>query len=127
MLYELPFGTNKLLLHNASKLVNQVVGGWQVSMLARYRSGLPTTIMYGGLYPTNYLTSAIAIAKPGAPTPETGVGFDQNGASSIFRSTSAAGSYIEQYPGGTGTRGIVTTCSVQELRYRSCKGVRIAV
>ena len=59
-----------------SKLVNQIVGGWQVSMLDAFRTGLPTTISYGGLYPTNYLTSALAIVKPGAPTPETGVGYD---------------------------------------------------
>ncbi len=107
VLYELPFGTNKLILSGASKFVNQIVGGWQVSMLARYRSGLPTTISYGGLYPTNYLTSAIAIVKPGSTVPATGVNFDQNGAPSIFRSTTASSNFIEQYPGGTGTRGIV--------------------
>jgi hypothetical protein len=107
LLYELPIGTNKLLLPQAGKALNQVVGGWQISLLARYRSALPTTIVYGGLYPTNYLSSALAIPNPSAPVPENSTGFDQNGVPSIFRATSASGSYIEQYPGQTGTRGIV--------------------
>lgn len=107
ILYELPFGKNKWLLSNANRVVNQVVNGWQISMLTRFRSGLPTTISYGGLYPTNYLTSALAIVKPGSTLPENGVGFDQNGAPSIFRSTAASNNFIEQYPGSTGTRGII--------------------
>ena len=107
VLYELPFGRNKKFLTGASKLVNQVVGGWQVSMLSRFRSGLPTTISYGGLYPTNYLNSALAIPAPGVARPETGVGYDQVGAPSIFRTTKASNSYIEQYPGQTGTRAIL--------------------
>jgi len=106
-LLELPFGKGKKFLNSASPWLNQAVGGWQVSMLARYRSGLPTTISNSGLYPTNYLTSAIAIPKPGVAAPDSGVGFNQNGAPSIFRNTSAVKSYIGQYPGLTGTRGIV--------------------
>jgi hypothetical protein len=107
LLYELPFGPNKMFMRHAPAIVNQFLAGWQVSMLSRYRSGLPTTITYNGLYPTNYLTSALAILKPGSAMPENGAGFDQNGAPSIFRNTTAAASFIEQYPGSTGTRGIV--------------------
>jgi hypothetical protein len=105
-LFELPFGPHKKFLNHAPGFVNQFIGGWQISMLSRFRTGLPSTISYGGLYPTNYLTSAIAIVKPGA-TSQSSVGYDQNGAPSIFRSTTAAANYIEQYPGATGTRGIV--------------------
>ena len=115
LLYELPFGPNKLLLNHAPKFVNQVVGGWQVSMLSRYRSGLPTTITDNGLYPTNYLTSALVILQPGLTAPVSGPGLDQKGVPSIFRSTTAANSYIEQYPGGTGTRGILTLASMKNF------------
>jgi hypothetical protein len=107
LLYELPFGSKKRFLNSVPGVVNQIVGGWQISLLSRFRTGLPSTITVNGQYPTNYLTSALAINKPGVPVPETGFGFDQNGAPSIFRSTTAANSYIEQYPGATGTRGIV--------------------
>lgn len=107
LLYELPFGPKKMFLNHAPKVVNQIVGGWQVSMLSRFRTGLPTTISVGGLYPTNYLTSALAIVAPGSTAPASGTGFDQNGAPSIYRNTNAVNSYAEQYPGATGTRGIV--------------------
>ena len=106
-LYELPFGKNKKFLGGANGLINQVVGGWSVSALMRYRSGLPTTITNGGYYPTNYLTSSIAVIKPGSSAPESGVGFDQKGVPSIYRNTSAISSYIGQYPGSTGTRAIL--------------------
>lgn len=106
-LIELPFGKGKHFLGDAPGWVNQFAGGWALNVIARYRSGLPTTISNAGLYPTNYLSSAIAIAKPGAIAPAAGTAYDQNGNPSVFVSTSAADSYIGQYPGRTGTRAIV--------------------
>jgi len=106
ILLQLPFGKGKKFLGNASKWVDEVIGGWQVSTLGRYRSGLPSTISNGGIYPTNYNSSAVAILAPGA-SGKTAIGFDQNGLPSIFTNTSANTNYIGQYPGQTGTRGIV--------------------
>ena len=83
-LAELPFGKGKAFFGNAPGWVNQFIGGWQISTVMRYRSGLPTTIQNNGVYPTNYLTSAIAIAKPGATAPESGMTYNQNGNPSVF-------------------------------------------
>lgn len=104
---ELPFGKGKKFLNSANPWVDQAVGGWQISMLGRFRSGLPQDISNGGIYPTNYLNSAIAIRKPGAPSPVQGVTYNQNGNPSIFQNTGVISSYIGQYPGTTGERGIV--------------------
>ena len=104
---ELPFGRRKMWLSNAPSYVDAIAGGWQVSMLMRYRSGLPANITNGGLYPTNYLTSALAILKPGATMPETGTTINQNGNPAIFGNTSALKSFIGQYPGTVGTRNMV--------------------
>ncbi|GAB4366903.1 MAG: hypothetical protein OHK0021_10310 [Bryobacter sp.] len=104
---ELPFGKGKKFLGNANAWVNQAVGGWQVSMLGRFRSGLPRDISNGGIYPTNYLASAIAIPKPGVEPAAQGVTFNQNGNPSIFGNTNAVNNYIGQYPGTVGERGIV--------------------
>jgi hypothetical protein len=105
---ELPFGKGKRLMSNANWFVNGVIGGWQTTMLWRYRSGLPVNISAGGLYPTNYLQSALVVLKPGSTLPENGVGFNQNGNPSLFRTTTAAaGAFMAQYPGGTGTRAII--------------------
>jgi hypothetical protein len=104
---ELPFGKGKKFLNSTPGWVDQVLGGWQVSALTRYRSGLPLNISTGGIYPTNYLSSSIAIVKPGASFPESGPGFDQNGNPSIFRNTNAVNAFIGQYPGRVGTRNIL--------------------
>ncbi len=45
-LFELPFGRNKLVLSHANAVVNQVVGGWQISPILNYSSGLPFTLSY---------------------------------------------------------------------------------
>jgi len=106
VLLELPFGKGRKFLGSSPGWVNEIVGGWQVSTLGRYRSGLPSTISNGGIFPTNYENSAIAIVAPGQSN-KTSIGFDQNGLPSIFANTSANTNYIGQYPGQTGTRGIV--------------------
>ena len=108
MVVELPFGKGKQFLNGSNKFVNQVLGGWQTTMLWRYRSGLPVNISYGGSYPTNYLTSALAILKPGVSMPANSPGYNQNGNPSLFRTTIAsADAFTQQYPGGTGTRAIM--------------------
>ncbi len=45
-LMELPFGRNHLFLSHANGVVNQIVGGWQVSPVINYSSGLPFTLSY---------------------------------------------------------------------------------
>jgi hypothetical protein len=45
-LAQLPFGRNKLLFSNANAVVNQIVGGWQISPVLNYSSGLPFTLSY---------------------------------------------------------------------------------
>jgi hypothetical protein len=107
MVVEMPFGRNKHWLTSAPSVVDAIVGGWQLSMLARYRSGLPYNITNGGIYPTNYLNSALAILRPGATMPEMKVGYNQNGAPSIFANTNAVTSFMGQYPGTVGTRNMV--------------------
>ena len=45
-LAQLPFGRNKLLSRHANAVVNQIVGGWQISPVLNYSSGLPFTLSY---------------------------------------------------------------------------------
>jgi len=104
---ELPFGKGKKILGSIPGWADQFIGGWQVSALARYRSGLPLTISTGGVYPTNYLNSSLAILKPGATLPETKVGFNEIGVPAIFPSTTAVRSFYGQYPGTVGARNLI--------------------
>ena len=43
-LFELPIGKNKALFGNASGVLDHIIGGWQLSSVMRYRTGLPTTV-----------------------------------------------------------------------------------
>jgi hypothetical protein len=104
---ELPFGRQKHFLKTAPGWVDAFIGGWQVSLLGTLRTGTPANISNAGLYPTNYLTSALGILKPGATMPGNFVQTDEKGIPSIFGSTTAATSFVGQDPGTVGTRGIV--------------------
>ena len=104
VLYELPFGNGKSILGGASGLVDHLVGGWQVSGIFRYRSGLPTSVAYSGLWPTNF--SFTTIAYPIGPY-EAGVTTNQFGNPSIFTSTTEAANWKPMLPGEVGTRAAV--------------------
>jgi hypothetical protein len=103
---EVPVGKNKKLLGRAPKVIDAIVGGWQVSSLLSLRSGTPLNVSNAGIYSTNYLSSAIGILKPGAQMPAS-ARFDQNGIPSLFANTNAVNSFVGEYPGTTGTRGIL--------------------
>ena len=103
-LYELPFGRNKLLLNNARGWVDQIIGGWQISSVIRYRSGLPSAVGGDLAYNANYWLSSLAIVT--API-KTGVKEDQNGIPSIFGNTNASSSFEDELPGHSGTRAAV--------------------
>ncbi len=106
ILYELPLGKGKRFASGVNSLVDQVIGGWQLSSIVRYHSGLPTTISSNGAYPTNYEYSALTDLAPGA-TNKYGLYIDNNGLPSIFSNTTASTNYVQQAGGTTGTRAIV--------------------
>jgi hypothetical protein len=100
-LYELPVGKNKMLFSSAPGWVNQIVGGWQVSSVIRYRSALPTTVAGDLAYNANYWLNSLAVMNNPV---KTGVQIDQNGIPSIFANTSASSSFEDELPGHSGTR-----------------------
>jgi hypothetical protein len=53
-LFELPFGRNRWLGRNVNGWTDAVIGGWQLSGLARWTSGFPVTIVNGATWPTNW-------------------------------------------------------------------------
>jgi hypothetical protein len=44
--YELPFGRNKQFGSNVSGWADQIIGGWQISPVVTYASGLPFSLTY---------------------------------------------------------------------------------
>jgi hypothetical protein len=106
VLYELPLGKGKALLGSASPVVDNLVGGWQLSMISRYRSGLPSAVFYNGIWPTNF--SFGAVAYPINPSFTVTNGFDQKGNPSVFTNPAAASAnWLPMYAGTVGTRAAV--------------------
>jgi hypothetical protein len=63
---ELPFGRGKRLARDAGRALDAVIGGWQLSGLARWTSGFPVGVGNGAIWPTNWELSGFAeqIGKP---------------------------------------------------------------
>jgi hypothetical protein len=104
VLYPLPVGRGRTLLGGAYGWLDQIVGGWQVSSLIRYHSGVPTTVGGQLAYNANYWLSSLAI--PTGPVP-AGVHTDQNGYPSLFANTSVSASFADELPGHTGARAVL--------------------
>lgn len=105
LVYELPFGKGKPFLHAAPGWINEIVGGWQVSSIMRFSSGLPSIVQGNYTWNTNYWRNSLAI--PTAPFQTYKKAFDENGVPSLFADTSAVNSFADQYPGATGARALV--------------------
>jgi hypothetical protein len=104
ILYPLPIGRGRTLLAGAHGWLNEIVGGWQISSLIRYHSGVPTTVGGELAYNANYWLSSLAIAT--GPV-SSGVHTDENGYPSMFANTSVSGSFVDELPGHTGQRAVL--------------------
>jgi len=104
VVYELPIGRGKPFLKTIPGWLNQAIGGWQVSTIMRYSTGLPSVIQGNYTWNTNYWQNSLAI--PTAAFSEH-QGFDQLGNPSLFGNTSAYNDFADQYPGQTGSRALL--------------------
>jgi hypothetical protein len=105
VLYELPFGRGQKFLGNAPGWVNQMVAGWQISSIMRYRTGLPSAVAYNALWPTNFGFTTIGYP---VESYEAKVQFNDLGNPSLFPSTvDSAANWLPMYPGTVGPRASV--------------------
>ena len=124
VLYELPFGRNKKFLSGASSWVDQAVAGWQISSIMRYRSGLPTSVAYSGLWPTNF--SFTTIAYPTGPV-NSGVTYNEFGNPSIFATVKEAANWKPMYPGEVGTRAAIRLDDLMNFDIAVSKSFRMPI
>ncbi|MEO7145332.1 MAG: hypothetical protein ABI165_17695, partial [Bryobacteraceae bacterium] len=106
---ELPFGRNKKFFSGTNRLVNGLIGGWQLSGVWRQSSGMPTSVGNGSFWPTNWNVSGFASQIGVVPPPQTTknapavVGPD--GGANIFANPAAAlAAYGFTLPGQSGQR-----------------------
>jgi hypothetical protein len=91
--YQLPIGKGKALLGASGKLLNALVGGWQVTGLYNITSGLPRSVANSGSWPTNWNYSGFASQVGLVPAPSTtrnAPGIDGSGGPNIFADPQAA-------------------------------------
>ena len=85
------------------KVGNAVFGGWNLSGLAHWTSGLPFSIFPGGGWPTNFDLTGEAI-QVGDPGP-VGVNLDSQGNPRMFKDANVAiAAFRNPFPGESGQR-----------------------
>jgi hypothetical protein len=100
---DLPFGRGKKFGSGISRLMDTIVGGWSVTGLFHWSSGLPFSVFPGDGWPTNYnLTGeAVEIANPG----KIGVYKDAAGNPTMFPDRNTAiSAFRDPFPGEGGQR-----------------------
>ncbi len=102
---ELPLGKGKHFADNASGISEAIIGGWQLSGLARWTSGFPFTVDNGNFWPTNWDEQGIAQM---VTRPRTGHFTQPDGSISVFADPSAAfADFQHPFPGQSGSRNVI--------------------
>jgi hypothetical protein len=68
LVYRLPFGRNQLLASGAGRILDEVIGGWNVSGIFRWTSGFPITVDNGPDWATDW--NIEGDAEPNGPLPK---------------------------------------------------------
>jgi hypothetical protein len=101
---ELPFGKGRWIGREAGKPLDAIIGGWQLSGLARWSAGFPVNIGNGSAWPTNWQFNPNATQIGPAVT---GTVKNPDGSVNIFPDSQGAtglGAFAPTLPGESGTR-----------------------
>ena len=86
--YELPFGRGRRFGSGMNKFANSVVGGWGLSGILHWTSGLPWSMGSGAGWSTNWQLQGEAVQT--GPTGKIGVYHDSSGNPNLFQNTTQA-------------------------------------
>ncbi|MFI5096963.1 MAG: carboxypeptidase regulatory-like domain-containing protein [Candidatus Acidiferrales bacterium] len=105
---DLPFGRGKRIGRDSNRMLDALIGGWQLSGLFRLTSGFPISVFNGFNFPTNWDLGGNAVLVGQAP--KTGAYKNpSDGSVNVFAvGGNAAASYFrEPLPGEAGQRNIL--------------------
>lgn len=108
LVYRLPFGKGQMLASNAGSVLNELIGGWHVSGVFRWTSGLPISVDNGPDWPTDW--NIEGLAEPLWALPKTGttknaiVGGVGIGPDMFPNPTAAQAAFRPDWPGESGVR-----------------------
>jgi carboxypeptidase family protein len=70
-IYELPFGKGKYFGNGVNNITDGFIGGWQLTSIFRWTSGLPVGVGNGRFWPTNWNITGFASRTGALPNQET--------------------------------------------------------
>ena len=104
--WQLPLGRGRWLLHDSNKVVNGILGGWQLSGIFRWNSGLPIFSPYdAATWATNWNAQSSGVRVSSVETCATRGG--ANAPKLFCDPTTAYRSFRNAKPGETGDRNVL--------------------
>ena len=101
---DLPFGHGRAFAANVSGVTDAIIGGWQLSGIARWTSGFPFSVDGGQRWPTDWFLTALGQMTA---RPKTGT-YKGNGSVNVFADPAAAQSdFTLPLPGQVGSRNVL--------------------
>jgi hypothetical protein len=109
-LWQMPFGRGRALLSNANRVVDAILGGWQLSGIFRWNTGLPTDSPFDAAqWATNW--NVQAHATPTAPVTQTCPDRPTSGPPKLYGPgcdiKAIYQSFRNAYPGESGPRNYI--------------------
>jgi hypothetical protein len=111
LVYRLPFGKGQMLMPNAGRVLDELIGGWNVSSIVRWTSGFPITVDNCPCWATNWNIEGDAM--PNGPSPEAKTtkhvivnGVDM-GPNMFANPAAAVNAFRPEWPGESGVRNNV--------------------
>jgi hypothetical protein len=102
--YDLPFGRGKQFASQVPGWLNQIIGGWQFSTIATWRTGFPFSTSTDA-FPVNFFVNSPAILTGSSSAIAEKIHTDPTGAIQLFANpTAAQGAYSFPNGGETGSR-----------------------
>jgi hypothetical protein len=105
-IWEMPFGKGRWLGKDSGNALDAVIGGWQLTGLARWTSGFPVSVTNGAQWPTNWQLSGDATQI--GPVSTNGAVKNPDGTVNIFgteaQAAAALANYQADFPGQVGAR-----------------------
>jgi hypothetical protein len=105
-IWEMPFGRGRQFASGSHGIVEALIGGWQLTGLARWTSGFPVGVGNGTQWPTNWQLSGYATQI--GPVATNGAVKNPDGSVNIFgtpaQAAAALANYQPDFPGQVGAR-----------------------
>jgi len=104
-IWDLPIGRGRRFASGVSRLTDRLVGGWQTTGIARWTSGLPTSVVNGASFPTNWNIEGYATQV--APLPARGHAAGQPLQQLFLNPPAAYSAFVNTLPGDSGSRNTI--------------------